>query len=115
MRRFVVKIKVVLVFVVTVFFQLGFDTVGEILFFEHFLQVPDVVDGVPQRVYLRHLLVLGGRRDVRSENVETRVDLLHPIPFTGISPRYLGRDWRRNGIAQVRVESHLSFVGVLGR
>ena len=99
MRRFIVKIEVVVVFEVTVL-QLGFDSVGEILFLEHFLQVPDVVDGVPQRVDLRHLLVLRGRRDVRSEDVKTRVDLLHPIPFAGISSCYLGSDRGWNGISQ---------------
>lgn len=112
MRRFVVKIEVIVVFKVTVL-QLGFDPGGEILFLEHLLQVPDVVDGVPQRVHLRHLLVLRGRRDVRSEDVEPRVDLLYPISFPGISSCYLWRDRGWNGITQGRVESNFPFVGTL--
>jgi hypothetical protein len=42
---------------------------------QHLLHGLDVLDGVAQRVHLRHLLGLGGGRDVAAEHLEAAVDL----------------------------------------
>ena len=77
---------------------------------EHLLEVADVVDSVTERVHLGHLLVLGGRRDVRPEDVESAVDLLYPVSLPGISPGNLRGNWWGNCVTQRRVEGKLTFV-----
>ena len=110
MRVFVVKLEVVFGVVVSIDVDLGLDAARQVLLLQHLLQVSNVLDGVTQCVDFRHLLVFGGCRDVRSENVEAGVDLFDAVAFAGVSSRDFWRYRRWDGVTERRMESDLSLV-----
>ena len=75
-----------------------------VLLVQHLLHCLDVINRVLEGVHLRHLLGLGGRRDVAPQDLEAAVDLLHAVPLPRVSPGHLRRNCRRDGVAQRRVE-----------
>ncbi len=79
-----------------------------LLLHQHPLQAPDVLDGVPERVHLGHLFLLGRGRNVLAKHLESRVHLLDAIALTSVAPRHFGWLRRRNGVTQGRVEGDLA-------
>lgn len=64
--------------------SLGLDP-GLVLAVQQLVQVLDVAHGVTQDLDLGHLLHGGHGGDVLSEDVESRVEVLHPVPLPLVS------------------------------